>query len=593
MPQNWMLIPASGADQDDEWVRLGVDAHVGNRLAEAQQKYQQALRLNPRNAIATQNLALVFAATPGLLNEARLTIERAEMMDGVHATIKMNRALVALESEDIDQALASARASVEQAPTDVPALMALATVLTTAGYAGEALPIYDRILTIDPRHPAAGPNSCFIQTLANCTPADLLRNRQRWYAANKWEGTPAKHANDRSTDRPIRVGYVGGDFKSHSAAFIFRHVLLHHTTAVEMYLYSTLPVDANADAATKKFMEAVQGYETILTTPVDDLPSRLSGPQISSPVARNRYDLWRDISAMNDEDAAALIRKDRIDILVDLAGHTNGGRLALFTRKPAPVQAAAWGFAHGTGLPEIDYFLADQIAVPPDERQHYAEKIIDLPCIVTMEPPTEYKLKAASMPPVRKNGFVTFGSYARYEKMSDECIRTFAEILRQVPDSRLEFKDNAYRRPYSIRRIYSLMLDIARDRLLFSIGTNHPDHMLAYQQADLCLDPWPHGGGVVALEQLYMSVPLVTLYGTQPSGRSAASVLTCMGRADWVAKTPEEYVKIAVAMAGDPKALAECRKTLRDELLRSPAVAGYVEKVEEAYKQMWKGWCER
>ncbi len=559
--QPYVIVPAQGSDCADEWVRLGVEAQVVGQLPTAQQRYQQALRLDPRHAIAAQNLAIVFGQS-SLLNEALLTIERAAMYASGHSTIYVNWSLMALEADRIDEALSAARRAVEMSPEDVPALVTLATVLTTAGLPSEAVPLYNRVLAIDPKHPAAGPNSCFIMTLTEATPKELLAQRQKWYAMNKYTGKIEPHKNDRNTERPLRVGYVGGDFKSHSAAFIFRRVVLHHTAAVEMYLYSTLPVDPAADSNTKRFKD----------------------------VAGER---WRDISTMGDDDAEKLVRQDRIDILVDLAAHTNGGRLSLFLRKPAPVQVTAWGFAHGTGCPEIDYFLADLLAVPIEERVHYAEEVVDLPCIVTMEPLTEYNLKGTSAAPCKKNDYVTFGCYARYEKLSDAFLRVVGEILRQVPESKIELKDHSFRRPHSIRRVMGLMPDIAPERLLFSLATSHNDHLLSYHQADLCLDPWPHGGGVVALEQLYMGVPLLTLYGTQPSGRSAASILAAMDRTDWIAKTPEEYVSKAVAMVNDLPALAKARKTLRQELLDSPVVKGYIEAVEAVYRDLWKRWVSK
>jgi predicted O-linked N-acetylglucosamine transferase (SPINDLY family) len=342
---------------------------------------------------------------------------------------------------------------------------------------------------------------------------------------------------------------------------IFGHVLLHHGPTVKPFFYSSLVVDPDNDTATKQF-RTVAG------------------------------DGWRDISSLNDEQAEALIRQDQIDILVDLAGHTNGGRLTLFMRKPAPIQVTDWGFAHGTGCPEIDYFFADPIAIPESDRSHYAEKIWDLPCIVTYEPPVEYNLKAFSTSPYFTRGYVTFGTYARFEKLSDSALATFAEILQAVPDSKLEFKDHGFRRPSSLRRVMAEMPDIDPSRLLFSIATTHPDHMLAYQQADLILDPFPHTGGVVGLEQIYMGVPIVTMYGTQAAGRSTSSVLTAMGKSEWIAKSPQQYVDLAVALTSDVRALARERKTLRDQLLNSPVCVGYVEAVETAYRGMWRKYIE-
>lgn len=569
-PQPYVIITPNGSSQADEWARLGLASQqVPGKFPEAEQHYKSALRLDPRHAVATQNLAVGYA-TNGNMNEALITIERASLFDENNPIIHANMAFMNLDVDRIGAALEAAEAAVkvsretgteEDVHGFLSSRLALAMVSATAGMPEKSIPLYNEMLVKDPKHPIANPNVCFVQTLTNAAPADLLQQRAKWYANNRFTGVKHPHDNDRTPDRPLRVGYVGGDFKRHSAAMIFGHVILRHNkTRVQPYLYCTLPVDPTADVITKHFQDCGE---------------------------------WRDIANLTDEQAEALIRKDRIDILVDLAGHTNGGRLALFTRKPAPVQVTAWGFAHGTGVEEIDYFLADPIAVPVTEREHYAEKIADLPCIVSYLEPTEYGLKGSSTLPFYQNDFITFGSYGRYEKLSDECLATFAEILRRTPDSRLQFKDHAFRRPYSIRRIMAAMPDINPSRLLFSISTSHPEHMLAYHQADLMLDPFPHGGGVVSLEELYMGVPLVTLYGSQPSGRTAASALTCLGHTEWIAKTPAEYIDIAANLAQDVPALAKARKTLRSEFLASPVVAGYREAVEAKYKEMWQEWCAR
>ena len=557
MTQPYIIVPPQGSDQADEWMKLGVEKHSQGQLPDAQRYYNQALRLDPRHALATQNLAIVFAQS-NMLNEALLTIERAAMLDGVHGVIQMNWALLALEAEHIDMALKTAKHGVAIAP-NVETRMALAMVLATAGNPEQAVPLYNEILKDKPDHPAAGPNSCFVQTLTNATPAELRAQRDKWYAANAYKGERKPHPNDKTQERKLRIGYVSGDFKCHSAAMIFASVVLKHSQDFELYLYSSLAVDPVADAKTKQFKDAAGAR-------------------------------WRDISTLDDEKADAMIRADKIDILVDLAGHTNGGRLVLFTRKPAPIQVTAWGFAHGTGCPEIDYFLADPVAVKEDERSHYAEKIVDLPCIVTYESPV-YDISGKSALPYHKNGCITFGSYARYEKLSDACLAAFGEIMRRVPDARLELKDHGFRRPYSIRRVQAAMPDIAPERLLFSIGTSHQEHLQTYQQADIILDPFPHVGGVVGMEQLYMGVPIITLYGTQPAGRTTSSILTVMGHPEWIARTHAEYVERAVALAGDIPTLTKVRKTLRQELLDSPVVKDYVVAVEKAYRNMWLKWC--
>ncbi len=552
----YVLLGTEGNDLADEWTKLGYAAHMAGKVPEAQSHYNKALRHDPRHAAACQNLAITYVNQTGVPSDALLTIERAAMCDGIHPEILVNWAVMLMAQDRVDESIEKVRKALAMAPDNVTALTALAMILPQAGMPDEALTLYNRILDLDPKNPTAATNACFVQTLTNQTPADLLKQRKRWYEGHRQEGLNVLHQNAKTTDRPLRVGYVGGDFKCHSAAGIFGRVLYHHTPAIEMYLYCSLEVNPEADYKTKRFHEA----------------------------AGSR---WHDISKMSDEDAEKLIRSHQIDILVDLAAHTHGGRLGLFTRRPAPVQVTAWGFAHGTGLPEMDYFLADPVAVPVSEREHFSEKIYDLPCIVTFEEPTELNLKGISTPPYRRNDFITFGSFARYEKYGDDCLRAYAEILRRVPDAKLEFKDNSMRRPDALRRIHKLMPDIAQERILFSISTSHPDHMQAYQGVDIFLNPFPHSGGTTCLEVIYMGVPLIGLHGSQPAGRSASSVLTVMGRTDWVAESPAEYVEKAVEWAGRTKELAEARKTLRQELLESKVVKGYVEEVEYAYKTMW------
>lgn len=617
MAQPFVLLPSNGSDPADEWVRLGVQAHTEGKFDQAEHNYRHALRLDPGSVVAAQNLAVAMASR-GNLNEALLAAERAALMDGETALVHANRALVCLEADRVDEALEAAERAVRIAETQsgivfpdpmVQSLFAKALICSTAGRPEESLKAYEEILAREPLHPAAGPNSCFVQSLVDSTPEELLFNRRRYAAAHRPPSGPQRHhPNDRNPDRVLRVGYVGGDFKTHSAAMIFGSVVLNHDPKrVEHTIYSSLPVNAEQDEMTRRFYRSVTfpgGYNTVTG----------SFPAVSR---------WRDIVPLSDDQAADLIRQDRIDVLVDLAAHTNGGRLGIFFRKPAPVQVTAWGFAHGSGLDEMDYFLADPVAVPDGERTHYSERIVDLPCIVGYLPPN-YNVRGTSAAPSASREHFTFGSYARYEKLSDECLTCFAEILRRVPESKLQFKDHAFRRPYSIKRVLTQMNlcpkcvptgtalsdcplcqgsasvkpgrpeYIDPKRLLFSISTSHQDHMLAYQQCDLCLDPWPHGGGVVFLEQMWMGVPCLTLRGKQPSGRTGASVLTALGRSEWIAETKEEYIEKAVTLATDEEQrrnLASARKTLRGEFMLSPVVMNYAQAVEAKYREVWRKWC--
>jgi len=555
MTQPYHLLPRTGSSMAEEWLDIGLNHQLGNKFDEAEQAYSKGLRVDPNNGPILGNMG-VMAAQRGNFLVAIQRLERALLFDEANATTWYNYALMLLEAERADEALTAIKKSIDLIES-ADALTAKGMILTSLAKAAEATDCYDRALNKNPAHPMASFNAMFVRTLKNTTPADNYSARKQWHNNHAWKGEKKPHANERTPDRNLRIGYVGGDFKMHSAAFIFGKVILHHDRSVyDPYCYMTMPFSAE-DQQTKRFIEKTN---------------------------------WRDISVKNDDEAEAMIRDDKIDILVDLSGHTGGNRLSLFTHKPAPVQIHAWGFAHGSGCPEIDYFFADPYSVPADEREFFAEKIWDLSCVVAYEPPG-YNHSSTSPPPVCKDGIFTFGVFGRFEKYSPQSLEAWHKILLRTPNSRLIVKDLMMRRPFAIKRIREVMHDVDPKRILFMQDCSHPEQFLMYQNVDLVLDTFPHTGGVTALEILYMGVPVVTLYNGQVGGRTTATALHIMGRDNWVASSIDDYVRKAVKLADERLELGKARTELRDQLLKSPLCGDYVSEVEQAYRSMWWRYC--
>lgn len=551
----YRIIPRMAGGLAEEWVALGVEHHTAGRLDQAERAYRQGLRVDPNHAACAANLGLV-GVLRGQFAQARQDLERAYFQAQNLWLVSYNLGLVLFEVGELIEAQHALTLSLKTKDTS-EAHAARGLVWGQLGDPDKAAEDYAAAIALDPNAEFPALQAAFHTSLLDVTPKESLDMRRRWHEQHRWRGTPAPHRNDRDPDRPLKVGYVSGDYRHHSAPSVFGAVVLYHDPQqVTPILYSTIPHD-DSDPVTQKFKTGAT---------------------------------WRDIFGMDDDKAEKLIREDAIDILVDLSGHTGGHRLPLFTRKPAPIQVTAWGFAHGTGCPEIDYFFADRVTVPFEEEVHFAESVYRLPCLVAYDPPTVYTLTGYSPPPCERTGVITFGVYARSEKWSPAAMAAWRTILERVPDSRLIIKDNALRRADTLLRVWK-QLGVDRARILPGLETDHREHLLAYQDADLILDPFPHSGGVAALEQLYMSVPLVTLHGRQIGGRLASTILQTIGRPELIAGSIEEYIDLAVSLAKDRAYLAEARKTLRPALLASPIADGsYVRSVEAAYRAMWKRW---
>ena len=243
-------------------------------------------------------------------------------------------------------------------------------------------------------------------------------------------------------------------------------------------------------------------------------------------------------------------------------------------------------------MPAMDYIFADPVSHPLDERHHYSETIIDLPCVVHLNSYTNYP--AVGVSPARRYGVITFGAFNRMEKYNDEVYATWAEILKRVPNSMILFKAPPLDDPKHVKTLLAIFHGhgILTDRIMTMGRTSHVDHLAAHNLVDIMLEPFPHNGGVTVLELLRMGVPVITLDGHSPF-RVVPSLLEILNLQSWIAKNTEEYVEIAVKYAADPDYLDNLRSELRERFDNS--VLGnsplYVSKVEALYRLLWQSWC--
>ncbi len=523
---------------------------------------QQALALKPGFAEAWSNLGNAQAAA-GRHRDAIDSHRRALALRPQFAEAHNNLGTTENALGRFQDAVAAFDVALALRPDYPEAHSNRGHALSGLGRMSDAVAAFRRALALRPDYPAAHSNLIFTLDLdPGATRASLFGEKRRWNDrhARALTTTAPSPTNDRDPERRLRVGYVSADFRYHSAATVFAGVLLEHDRdGFDVVCYSAV---ARPDGMTERLQAAAT--------------------------------LWRSTIGMSDEALANRIRADRIDVLVDLSGHSAGNRLLAFARKPAPIQVTAWGYAVGTGLDAMDYFFADAVTVPPEARAHFSEEVVYLPSIVSYDPPAW--APAVAPGPARTPGAVTFGCFNRLSKITPEVLEVWARILLRLPASRLLMKFNGLEDAAQRARILAVFagrgVDAARIELVG--GSPQAEHLAAYGRVDVALDPFPHGGGVTALEGLWMGVPAITLAGDRVVGLLGPSFLTTVGLHDFIATTADAYVDIAVRVAADIGRLAELRPGLRDRMLASPLCdhAAYTRAVEAAYRAMWRRWAK-
>ena len=523
----------------DALFMLGLVAHQRGRHHDAVGLFQHAIDLNPGKIDFFDNLAKAWLA----LERYRLAAEAwkdALRLDPKNAPAALNIAMALWEIRDVDATVEYSRLAIALDPNLSLAHGQLAGALALQGDTEASLNAYREALRLKPDWPGLHSDLVFATEQDENSDTKAIAAAQRQW--NQRHAEPLKrlmkpHAPRDPSRRKLRIGWVSPDFRLHVVSQCVKPVFeAFDRGQFENFAYSSV---AKPDAITEEI--------------------------------KARVDVWRDISPLNDDAAADLIRADAIDVLVDLAVHTANNRLLVFARKPAPVQATYLGYAGNTGLDTIDFRITNARLDPPDPAPSgHSEK----PALLTGSYLC-YRPRAAVgdivPPPALKNGFVTFACLNATEKLTPSAFDLWIEILRAVPGSRLILYviSNVFRRRIQSRFAAS---GIAPQRLEFVAKQSFRNYANTLNRADIALDTFPYGGGITACDALWMGLPNVTLIGNFPVGRMCYSILYDVRHTEWAAPTPGEYVQIAAALAADLPRLAQIRANLRTEFESSPVM---------------------
>lgn len=548
-------------DQLDALVLLGILCSVTDRRQAGIELFHRAIQLRPDDVRIHYNLANALCVD-GRFSQAIPVFDRAIQLKPDFVDAHINRGNALKELGQIDPAVDAFRQAVRFDPKSAYAHNNLGMTLVERDELDPGIATLRQAVAIDPNNAAIHSN--LLLTL-HYDPAlrpqalfDQHLNWDRRHAQPLRKSIPA-HANDRNPDRPLRIGYMSPDFRRHSISYFLESLLASHDPQLfQIYCYSNV---AHPDATTARLRRLVSN--------------------------------WREIRPMNDQQIAQLIRQDRIDILVDLSGHTGGNRLLVLARKPAPVQITYLGYPNTTGLWSIDYRLTDGHADPPGQTESlHSEQIIRLPRSFLCYRPPE------NAPPFNvRAGPVVFGSFNAMPKINAPLVKTWSQILRSNPESRILLKNTGLGSP-TARQI---LLDrfaaegIPAERVeLLGPCPDELSHLQMYNHIDVALDSFPYHGTTTTCEALWMGVPTITLAGRAHLSRVGVSILNNAGLPDLIADDPRQYIEIATNLARDESRRKELRSTLRSRLSSSPLLdaRGFTKEIEAAYRKMWRTWCQ-
>jgi protein O-GlcNAc transferase len=545
------------------WFSAGSFLRRAGKVAESLASQDKAVELNPNSADCHCGRGLALHML-GRLEDSAAAFRHALQLKPDDYPALNNLGLVLVESGHLDEAIACFDKVLKIRPDDAAPHLNIALALFHRGDWPQAAAAYRKAAELNPTNSTIAGNFLYaMQFQPDYDATALLHENQIWNERHAAPLAPhiRPHNNDRTPDRRLRIGYVSPNFREHSQApFILPLLRLHDRQAVEVFCYSDV---VKPDAVTAKMQQCA--------------------------------DVWRNTAAMSDEALADAVRADRIDILVDLSMHMAGNRLLCFSRKPAPVQVTWLAYPCTTGLTAIDYRLTDAFLDPPGTDAFYTEKSIRLPRTFACFDPEALQAPWPDLiaPPAQQNGHITFGSLNNFCKVNEPLLKLWSGVLHATHGSRLRLLAPAGTARERTLAVFA-KFGVAPDRIEFVDGQSRALYLKELNRIDICLDTIPYNGHTTSLDAMWLGIPVVTRIGHTASGRVGISLASNLQMTDLVARSDEDFVKIASGLAGDSSRVAELRQTLRQKLADSPITDAnrFAEDVQSAYRQMWRTWCE-
>lgn len=443
------------------------------------------------------------------------------------------------------------------APENIEAINNIGNISKDMGEIDESLEYYYKVLKVKPNYYEAYSNLLLNSHYIIDAPDELWKRHKEFGKILQTEIKPSFKTGIKKNGKRIKIGYLSPDLRTHSVSFFIKPVLQNHNkNDFEVFCY-------NDNSAFDETTELLKNY----------------------------CDHWRDVKNLNNEKLIEIIRNDKLDIVIDLAGHSGNNRIIIFQHRLAPIQITYLGYPDTTGLSQMDYRITDHYVEDKDAEIYNSEKLIKLPnSFLCYFPIENYPLSCNT--PALLNNHITFGSFNNFSKISNTTINLWIEILKSVANSSLLLKCRALNdksiKEKTIKKFISA--GINKDRLVFQGYTSSlQEHLSCYNKIDIALDTYPYNGTTTTCEALLMSVPVITLRGRIHASRVSASILENSGLNYLITDNKKGYVRKAIDLSNNFSKLNNLRKNIRDTFLQSTVCNSnkFIKQYEDALKRVY------